>query len=705
MDFTQLSTECFDVNQFLIAHCKNTAFKQEKEVAIAALVSRLQIYVEQINSTLQKSSLQLVAIMPQAIKEVNRMLYETRRLAEKSCELQTEISRVHHDTEEYMTSLENMETIFKKLQLAKYAMHESDGWSKIVVELDEILDQSDLNGSKEKFCLLKKSYFALENMPGHAEREAQLEYFKNKIEALATPSVAYYFEIGNVKQCADLANVFRIIDRFPQLKQSYRTMHKNILILKWIKCCETYCETDVPLFFYKMLTEFIQNQQKLCKLVFSNVHEIMDTLCETLVELRSTREYFVNNLLKKAENKFDLLTHIAKIDIQFNLDVMKKFTDQSINKNKLYCLNNAIFSYFDLFVEQYPEMEAANAGNLIKDIYVEYTDPAEIVRRLNNYNTCILKLIDDAYERCVIITQKNAMDKIYTVLKKTIAEYIHVYVEVQNMLVLKQTDMTDWNSLQYNINLMQSLGEVLRIVIQFENQYSRKDVNSDFNVDNGSPCNAAIFNEGEPHQLVSADLCLDEKNSELYLSLRHVGNVIHGHIMKTILLSIEKQLLKINYSVNSNYVNADLPDCSFVPQEYITQVGQYLLTLPQHLEPLLLIPSESLKSILCYCKNAYGKGEACADVLLNLIVEETTRLYVIKIDGITSLSPSGAKQLAVDIEYFGNVLEEIGIQLNKDLQQIIMLLRMPLDQYNTVSIGYNLRLVTMIRQKRNIVSC
>ena len=27
--------------------------------------------------------------------------------------------------------------------------------------------------------------------------------------------------------------------------------------------------------------------------------------------------------------------------------------------------------------------------------------------------------------------------------------------------------------------------------------------------------------------------------------------------------------------------------CSFAPQEYITKVGQYLMTLPQHLEPYM----------------------------------------------------------------------------------------------------------------------
>jgi len=44
-----------------------------------------------------------------------------------------------------------------------------------------------------------------------------------------------------------------------------------------------------------------------------------------------------------------------------------------------------------------------------------------------------------------------------------------------------------------------------------------------------------------------------------------------------------------------------MPSFSFAPQESITQIGQYLLTLPQHLEPLLLSPSSLLKQALEVC--------------------------------------------------------------------------------------------------------
>ena len=40
-------------------------------------------------------------------------------------------------------------------------------------------------------------------------------------------------------------------------------------------------------------------------------------------------------------------------------------------------------------------------------------------------------------------------------------------------------------------------------------------------------------------------------------------------------------------SAGSDSLEADMPDFGFSPQEYITQIGQYLMTLPQHLEPYM----------------------------------------------------------------------------------------------------------------------
>ena len=54
----------------------------------------------------------------------------------------------------------------------------------------------------------------------------------------------------------------------------------------------------------------------------------------------------------------------------------------------------------------------------------------------------------------------------------------------------------------------------------------------------------------------------------------------------------------ISTSAGSDSRELDMPDFSFSPQEYITQIGQYLMTLPQHLEPYMTNENPSLARAL-----------------------------------------------------------------------------------------------------------
>ena len=51
-------------------------------------------------------------------------------------------------------------------------------------------------------------------------------------------------------------------------------------------------------------------------------------------------------------------------------------------------------------------------------------------------------------------------------------------------------------------------------------------------------------------------------------------------------------------------LTADLPTFSLSPQEYITQVGQYIMTLPQYLEPFCEDHSAALLAISTAVKHS-----------------------------------------------------------------------------------------------------
>ena len=104
-----------------------------------------------------------------------------------------------------------------------------------------------------------------------------------------------------------------------------------------------------------------------------------------------------------------------------------------------------------------------------------------------------------------------------------------------------------------------------------------------------------------------------------------------------------------------------MPVFSFVPQEYITQIGQYLMTLPQHLEPYMSHDNPALnrafrERVFPYCGSGGAgaakdvlEGETPADFLLNCIATATCQVYQDNILKIPQVSTNSAKQLHVDI--------------------------------------------------------
>ncbi|XP_052745752.1 conserved oligomeric Golgi complex subunit 7 isoform X2 [Bicyclus anynana] len=107
---------------------------------------------------------------------------------------------------------------------------------------------------------------------------------------------------------------------------------------------------------------------------------------------------------------------------------------------------------------------------------------------------------------------------------------------------------------------------------------------------------------------------------------------------------IDKQLDKIpQLSVwyNNDALSTDLPDFALSPQEYITEIGQYLMTLPQHLEMHL---SE---------KQAPWQ-------FLSELCTHTCEMYAQKILNIRNMDALGTKRCLTDMMYLSSVVDDLG---------------------------------------------
>lgn len=115
-----------------------------------------------------------------------------------------------------------------------------------------------------------------------------------------------------------------------------------------------------------------------------------------------------------------------------------------------------------------------------------------------------------------------------------------------------------------------------------------------------------------------------------------------------------------------------LPSFSAYPQAYVTSVGEYLLTLPQQLEPL----AEGISS----SEANTDEAQFFATEWMFKVAEGATALYMEQLRGIHHITDRGAQQLSTDIEYLSNVLSALSMPIPPVMATFHTCLSTPRDQ-------------------------
>lgn len=115
-----------------------------------------------------------------------------------------------------------------------------------------------------------------------------------------------------------------------------------------------------------------------------------------------------------------------------------------------------------------------------------------------------------------------------------------------------------------------------------------------------------------------------------------------------------------------------LPTFSSYPQPYVTSIGEYLLTLPQQLEPL----AEGISS----GDASNDEAQFFATEWMFKVAEGATALFMEQLRGIQYMTDRGAQQLSVDIEYLSNVLSALSMPVPAVLATFQTCFSTPRDQ-------------------------
>lgn len=307
--------------------------------------------------------------------------------------------------------------------MAKEGLQESDGWGKLVAELEDFFEHNDVLHACEKLEALQKSLLAQVGLPGQSEREIQIEGFKNRLEALASTAVVQCFTNSDVDQSKIYVKIFSSIGRFSQLLQYYATVQKRILQHQWAEKVELNQNSSSTSFlceFYDYLFQYHQKQQRWCMNVFgaSQWHLPIVVVIESLSSFEPSREKIVVNCLKRNDDKLTTLHDISKANVHFGRMYIDVFnSNDQINLEVLNAFSSAVFDYFNTFIGQTASFEQQWLASRLSELVLVHSTAAESVRALGNAVGKIFGWMDETVRRCESITHNCGLTSIVTVLK------------------------------------------------------------------------------------------------------------------------------------------------------------------------------------------------------------------------------------------------------------------------------------------------
>lgn len=102
-----------------------------------------------------------------------------------------------------------------------------------VNDLEEVFDSKNIPNISAKLLGMQQSLKLLVNISDYEDRKLQLEGLKNRLEAIASPSIVQALSTCDIEKSLLYARTFNSIGRLQQLLKYYHKCQKDILLKKW----------------------------------------------------------------------------------------------------------------------------------------------------------------------------------------------------------------------------------------------------------------------------------------------------------------------------------------------------------------------------------------------------------------------------------------------------------------------------------------
>ncbi|OXB81850.1 UNVERIFIED_CONTAM: hypothetical protein H355_015047 [Colinus virginianus] len=767
MDISRFMADDFDVKSWVNAALR--AGQQDApgqaEAHASTLVMKLQVFIQEVNNMVEEAILQALHSMPSVLRDVEALRQEAAFLREQMVLVKEDIRKFEENTAQSMQVLVEIDRVKSRMQLAAESLQEADKWTTLSADIEETLKTQDVSAISAKLTSMQSSLAMLVDTPDYSEKCVHLEALKNRLEAMASPQIVAAFNSQSVDQAKTFVKVFTEIDRMPQLLAYYYKCHKVQLVAVW----QDLCQSDLSL--NRQLTELYDtllgtwhSQLQWATQVFKKPHEIVTVLLiQTLGALVPSIPVCLSTAMERTgqETKLSKLLELYDATVHFakglEMAMLPNLKEQ--NLVKVMELVEVVYHPYKPFQLKYGDLEEENLLIEISAVPLEHWEVIDCVQELNHSVGKLFILASGAIDNCIKLTDGLGVCGLLKALKSLFTKYTSDFTNTLQSIRKKcklddipsdSLFQEDWTAFQNSVRIISTCGELLRQCGDFEQQLANRILSTagKYLSDSCSPCSFSSFqdtsatekksnvknpwqeynyllkeNPSEYASLMETLYTLKEKgtsNHNLLSSSRsalsRLNQLAHHLAFDSVFLRIKQQLLLVSKMESwtsggvGETLTEDLPNFSLTPLEYISNIGQYIMSLPLHLEPFVTQEDSALELALHAGKLPYPPEQGdelpeldnMADYWLGSIARATMQTYCEVILQIPELTVHSTKQLSTDIDYLINVMDALGLQPSRTLQNIVTLLKAKPEDYRQAAKSVPRRMASSIAAMRGL---
>ncbi|KAB7495308.1 Conserved oligomeric Golgi complex subunit 7 [Armadillidium nasatum] len=732
MDLSVFSQEKFLLQEWINRVFSTSEFKDSKDVKqqASSLVMRLQLAVQEVNSNIEEICSQITTTMPRVLRDVESLSQEASILKNQMTSVKKDIENVERSTANSMETLVHLDRIKTRLTSSSQAFREADNWTTLSSDIEEIMDGCDIDQISKKLIALQNCLSILTHSSDYDEKVAHLEALKVRLEALLSPHLVAAFGKQNMEESVKYAEILSSLGRSRNLERYYYKCKTQQMVEFWRSLIEDHSMSGSPTWlslFYEELISLLGKQSKWCEQVFkeNNPYEMLAELADyVLSALDPSIGTVVSISVKQQEEPLGFLATVKQAGEFF----LKDYQNIIVHGNSSIEVNEKIIEGVYAPLKQqmslYGEYEESLLLSHLISADLIQDDTSENIHRLGDYCKKMILQSEAAAERCIQLSHGYIFPSLIQALNTYLENYgekfsqIMRHVEQQSGSI--QDDWTIFNSCLY---LIQTSGEFLIAIDKIEEILSTKLMTVSKAVKDQEFLSQFdlkphyILSESQINSLEKLLTSVEDRGQFLIEESHNLSKSQNEKCVRVALNAIMSPVISyLSLLTNLNQLKnqtgtSSMLSASFSPQEYITQIGQYLMTLPQHLEPLLINHSQSINRALQELEfNSKFENEmrvsesegSAADYLISSVCHSTCQIYSDFILKIPEVTPEMIAQIITDIDYICNIFEDLGVFSFDPLDKLQKLLKVPPEDYWTVTSGINARLVAAVRLMRSI---